>query len=194
MKDAVRITANRGKSGSVYFPTKDGKESATENIVRNEVKAVIEFIEKAPTHDPNKGIYLIGASMGSWASLCTVHSFPDKIKGVVFLSPSLLPEWVSAEEQIKRSDHNLTNYFESLTKTLGQRPALAIGSKTDIIAPHMSKTGSALDGAQLLQKEIGPNVEVMEVSSSLHSGELVSSSRKVREKIVQWLVDKAYGE
>jgi len=121
--------------------------------------------------------------MGSWVSLCTVHSFPDKIKGVVFLSPALLPEWVSTDHQAKHPEHN-SNYFKSLIKSFGQRPALAIGSKTDIIAPFMSKYGSALDGAKLLKKEIGPNVEIMEVSTSLHSNDLVAGSREVREKII----------
>lgn len=189
LKDHIRNAAKRGKSGSVYFPTIDGKESATENIVRNEVSTVIEFVERAPTHDSKKGVYLIGGSMGSWVSLCTVHSFPDKIKGVVFLSPALLPEWVTTD-QAKHPEHNISNYFKSLIKSFGQRPALAIGSKTDIIAPFMSKDGSALDGAQLLKKEIGPNVEIMEVPTSLHSNDLVAGSREVREKIIQWLNDQ----
>ena len=186
---AVKHATKRSKSGSVYFPTIDGKESGTENIVRNEVLSAIEFIERAPTHDSAKGIYLIGASMGSWVSLVTVNSFPDKIKGIVFLSPAILPEWVTTD-QAKYPKRNISNYFSSLVRSFGQLPALAIGSKNDIIAPFISKHGSALDGALLLRKEIGSNVEVMEVSTSLHSWELVSRSRKVREKIIQWLNDQ----
>ncbi len=192
LRDHIRNAAKRGKSGSVYFPTIDGKESASENIVSNEVLSVIEFIERAPTHDSEKGIYLIGASMGSWVSLVTVHSFPDRIKGVIFLSPAILPEMIAPVP--KRPQFNPTNYLKSLIKSFEQRPALAIGSKSDIIAPFLSKDGSALDGALLLREKIGSNIEVMEVSSSLHSGELVDNSREVREKIAQWLVDKAYGK
>jgi alpha-beta hydrolase superfamily lysophospholipase len=186
-RDHIRNTQKRGKSGSAMFPSIDGKESAAENIFRNEVSAVIEFVERAPTHDPPKGIYLIGGSFGSWISLVTVHSCPQKIKGVIFLSPAILPEWVTAIGQDKQPGFNVTSYFKSLIRSFGQRPALAIGSKNDIIAPHMSKHGSALDGAQLLRKEIGPNLEVMEVSTSLHSFELVADSRKVRKKIMEWL-------
>jgi hypothetical protein len=39
----------------------------------------------------------------------------------------------------------------------------------------------------LLKKEIGPNVEVMEVSTPMHAQILAARSQEVREKIVQWL-------
>lgn len=184
--DQAKNTAKRSKSGSIYFPSKDGKESAAENIVRNEVTAIIEFIEKAATHDSQKGIYLIGGSMGSWLSLITVRSFSEKIRGVVFLSPAILPEWVKTEQE----QYNAPEYFKSLIKAFDQRPALAIGSKNDIIAPHVSKNGSAFDCVRLLREEIGPAVEMMEVSTSSHSFKLVADSGEVRERIVRWLKEK----
>jgi len=189
-RDHIKNAQKRGKSGSVMFPTNDGKESAPENVVRNEIQSLIKFIEKAPSHDPEKGIYLIGGSWGSFLSLVTVQSFPGQIKGVVFLSPAILPEWVTVDYEKKYPKYNRVRYWKSLVKSFGDRPGLAIGSKTDIIAPHLSKHGSALDGANLLRKEIGPNIEVMEVSTSDHSGKLVSSSSKVREKIVNWLISR----
>lgn len=189
-----RHTVKRSKSGSVYFPSVDNKESATENIIRNEITSIIEFVEEAPTHDLSKGIYLIGSSMGSWASLCTVSSFPDKIKGVVFLSPALLYGWLSTEAQAKYPEQNITNYFNSLIISFGDRPALAIGGKKDILSPNEFKDGSAFDGAQLLKNEIGANVEVMEVSSPLHGNDLIEGDEKVRKKIVEWLAQKAYSE
>ena len=189
-----RHTVKRSKSGSVYFPSIDGKESATDNIIRNEVSAIIEFVESAPTHDPEKGIYLIGASHGSWVSLCTVHSFPDKIKGVVFLTPGFHKGYFSSEWQAKYPEQNIINYFKSLIRSFGGRPALAIGSKRDIIDRQESKDASALDGARLLREELGPNVEVMEVSSSFHQGELIEGSEEVRKKIVTWLTVNAYGK
>ena len=189
-----RHTVKRSKSGSVYFPTVDNKESATENIIRNEITSIIEFVEETPTHDLDKGIYLIGSSMGSWASLCTVRSFPEKIKGVIFLSPALLYGWLSTKAQAEHPEQNITNYFNSLIISFGDRPALAIGGKKDILAPHEFKDGSAFDGAQLLKNEIGPNVEVMEVSSSLHGNGLIEGSEKVRKRIVKWLAEKAYSK
>lgn len=98
--DAVRISGlrvakmrerldARGKSGSALFPTKDGKESGTENIARNEVSAIIEFVEGAPTHDKTKGIYLIGKGLGSLLSLYAAQAYPDSIKGIIFLSPDI---------------------------------------------------------------------------------------------------------
>jgi len=191
---AFRNTVKRSKSGSVYFPSIDGKESATEDIIQNEISAIIKFVERAPTHDPEKGIYLIGASHGSWVSLGTVHSFPDKIKGVVFLTPGFHYGYFSPKWQAKYPEQNITNYFNSLIRSFGARPALAIGSKRDIIAPQEFKDGSALDGARLLEEELGPNVEVMEVSSSLHQGELIEGSLEVRKKIVSWLEENAYSE
>jgi len=44
----------------------------------------------------------------------------------------------------------------------------------------------------LLRREIGPNVEVMEISTSPHATKLVEGNREVKEKIVQWLTDNAY--
>ena len=46
----------------------------------------------------------------------------------------------------------------------------------------MFKDGSAWDGAQLLRREIGPNVEVMEISTSPHATKLVEGNREVKEK------------
>ena len=193
LREHNKNAQKRGKSGAVTYPTNDGKESAAQNVVRNEIKSIIEFIEKAPSHDPEKGIYLIGGSWGSLISLDTVHSFPDKIKGVVFLSPSILPEFVTVEFEKKYSEYNfnVVNYWKSLVKSFEERPGLAIGSKTDIIVPHLSKHGSALDSANLLRRDIGTNIEVMEVSTSDHSGKLISTNLKVREKIVSWLSSKA---
>ena len=186
----VNILQKRGKSGLIMWPSMDGKESSAENIVRNEISAMIEFIENAPTHDPEQGIFLIGGSYGSWVSLVSVSSFSEKIKGVVFLSPGILPEWVSSQAQAEHPDVNISQYFQSLIKCFGQHPALAIGSKSDIIAPNFSR-GSALDGAQFLRETIGSNVEVMEVSSSLHSFRLIEGSEEVRTQISQWVNDQA---
>ena len=181
-KDSINNLMKRSKSGQIMYPTIDGKESASDNVIRNEVSSVIEFVEGAPTHDLRKGIYLVGSSLGSWISLVTVHFFPEKIKGVIFLSPAILPEMVASDVQIE-----YPQYFKTLINSFGKRSALAIGGKEDIIDPNISKHGSALDSAQLLKNEIGPNVEIMEVSSSLHADTLVESSRQVREKITQWL-------
>jgi pimeloyl-ACP methyl ester carboxylesterase len=192
LRDHVKNAQKRGKSGAVTYPTKDGKESAAQNVVRNEIKSIIEFIEKTPSHDPEEGIYLIGGSWGSLISLNTVQSFPDKIKGVVFLSPSINPEFVTIDFEIKYSEYNIdvVNYWKSLVKSFGKRPGLAIGSKTDIIVPHLSKHGSALDSANLLRRDIGTNIEVMEVSTSDHSGKLIRSTPKVKDKIVSWLTSQ----
>ena len=190
LKDKINIARKRGKSGSSIFPANDGQESGAENIVQNEVQTVIEFLEKNLTHDPEKGIYLIGGSFGSWISLVTVASFPDKIKGVVFLSPAILPEMVSAGRQTKLPQFNISNYFQSLIQSFGQRPALAIGSKNAIFYPGRFKDGSAFDSAQFLRRKIGSSVEVMDVSTSQHSKDLVEGNREVKEKIVQWFIDQ----
>jgi hypothetical protein len=84
---------------------------------------------------------------------------------------------------------NISEYFESSIKNFGQRPALAIGSQSDIIIPNFSKA-SALDCCQLLREKIGSNVEVLKVSSSLHSFALVEGSEKVRREIIQCLSDQ----
>lgn len=180
----------RGKSRAGHFPSIDGKESPAQNIARNEVSAIIRFVERAPTHDPQKGIYLIGACIGSMISLETIHSYPDKIKGVVFLSPMILPIFFTPDIQAKYSNLNISDYFKTLVSSFGEHPGLAIGGDADF---HPQFTESALDSARFLRQEIGPNVEVMALSTSLHATDLIEGKRGVREKIVQWLVDHAYG-
>ena len=170
------------------FPSVSGKESGFENICRNEVTSIIEFIERAPTHNPEQGTYLIGSSYGSWISLLTVRMFPEKIKGVVFLSPGIPPEHVSVKMQAENPNLNITNYYESLTHNFERRPGLAIGSKNDKY--HSVPTESTLDAAHLLRKDIGSNIEIMDVPSSAHGEELIAESPEVREKIVQWLTSQ----
>ena len=189
LKEHNRNAKKRSKSGAATYPSIDGKESAAQNVVRNEIKTLIEFIGKAPSHDTEKGIYLIGESWGSLIALDTVRSYPENIKGVVFLSPSILPEFVSIEFERKYAEYNfnVVNYWNSLVKSYGECPGLAIGNKTDIIAPHLSKKGSALDSAKLLRRDLGPNIEVMEVSNSDHGGKLIKRRSKVKDKIVSWL-------
>ena len=176
---------SRGKGGHSYFPTKDGKESAAENIMKNEVTTLIEFLEGAPTHDMDKGIYLIGGSFGSMVSLVTVKEHPEKIPGVVFLSPAILPEWFTAKMQAKRPGFDILDYFDSLIKAYGNRPALAIGGTHDKIHPKFK--GTAYDGSVFLKEKIGASVEVIKISSSQHSKDLVAKNSKVRKAIVEWL-------
>ncbi|MDD5099996.1 MAG: alpha/beta fold hydrolase [Syntrophales bacterium] len=179
-QEMLKYLNNQRNSRSTWLPI-SGRNSAAENILRNEISSVIEFVERAPSHSPDKGIYLIGGSFGSWLSLLTVQAFPDKIKGVVFVSPSTIPLLIEQYPGAKK-------YLTSLTDSFGNRPALAIGSKQDIIAPFLSKTESALDAANLFQKHIGANVEVMEVSNNAHARFLIQESGAVRDKIVIWLV------
>jgi hypothetical protein len=190
-KDHVdNLNKKRAKSGAGHFPSIDGKESAVQNIARNEVSAIIEFIESAPTHDPKKGIYLIGACIGSMISLETIHYYPDKIKGVVFLSPMILPIFFTPDIQAKYSNLNISEYFKTLISSFGEHPGLAIGGDADF---HPQFTESALDSARFLRQKIGPNIEVMALSTSLHATDLIEGKRGVRVKIVRWLVDQAYG-
>jgi pimeloyl-ACP methyl ester carboxylesterase len=126
-------------SNSLMYPI-DGKNSAAENILQNEISSTIEFVERAPTFDSNKGIYLIGGSLGSWISLLTVKAFPDKIKGVVFLSPGIIPAMVTTFP----GKFDRESYFKSLTDSFGDRPALAIGEKYHVYKHHRG-AGSAAD-------------------------------------------------
>lgn len=168
-------------------PTIDGKECAAENIVRNEVTAVIEFIENTATHDPNRGIYLIGGSFGSTISLYTVKSFPNKINAVVFLSPAIFPRLLTPEIQARYPQLNIEKCFNTLFTSYGGRPGLAIGSKKDIV--DFKKINSTLDSVQLIRQRIGTNIETIEDTTSLHAWKLVGKNKEVRDKIVQWLKD-----
>lgn len=179
----VKSGIARSRSGSLMMPTPDGKESGTQSIARNEVKEIIEFLEKAPTHDPQKGIYLIGASMGSFISLCAVHEFPDKIKGVIFLSPGIVSQMWNEPEKYPTAQ----KYWDSLLSTFGNRPALAIGGTEDHIVLKWTEN-TTWDSAKFLHQEIGPNVELMKVETGKHSTHLVSRDGNVRASIVDWLV------
>ena len=77
------------------FQGADGTPSAAEDILDNEIASILQFVQTTPSYDPQKGIVLIGGSYGSWLSLKTIERFPTlPIKGVVFLSPAILPYWV----------------------------------------------------------------------------------------------------
>jgi len=181
----IKNARKRSASGSVDCPSFDGKESTAQNIVRNEISALIVFIEASPTHDAQKGIYLIGGSFGAMIALESVESFPEKIKGVVFVSPAILPDWYTKEFQSKYPQIDILNHFQSLIKTFGSRQALAIGSSKDQISPQYS--GTALDSAKFLREKIGANVEVFKVESSYHSWELIGKDENTRNHIAQWL-------
>jgi pimeloyl-ACP methyl ester carboxylesterase len=185
----IRNTMKRSKGGALNFPTVDGKESAAQNIVKNEIAALLEFAESSPTHDPQKGVYLIGGSFGAMIALESVASFPDKIKGVIFVSPSILPVWFTEEAQSREAKFDIINHFQSLVKAFGSRPGLAIGSDKDKISTKFP--GTSLDGAKFLEIEIGDNIEVLDVDSSLHSWELIGGNKKVRDQIALWLEQKA---
>ena len=181
----------RTKTGYTYFLTKDGKESAAQNIIRNEVKTAIEYIEETPTHDPEKGIYLVGSSYGSWLAMVTVNSFPSRIKGVVFLSPSILREWVTTDQE-KYPQLNIVEYWSTLVNVFGKdRPALAVGgAKEKLRGAKGWPTWPAIDGANFLQEAIGSNVEVYDTSfSELHGIELFGHEPEVTTKVVQWITD-----
>lgn len=187
-RSCLNNVLKRSTNGNLMYPSTDGKYSATDNIIHNEIDTILQFAERSPMYDSKKGIYLIGGSYGSWLSLVAVHSYPNKnIKGVVFLSPAILPEWAIYNPQTKITLDKAV-YFKNLVKSFGQRPALAIGSKNDIIDPHESKDGSTIDGAKILSQEIGSNVEILEVTSALHSNKLISGSKEVRDKIIKWLI------
>lgn len=91
--ELIKIGQSRGESGLIAFPSIDGKESGAENIVRNEIKSLLESVKESPIYDMQKSIYLIGDSIGSWYSLVAVRYFPEEIKGVIFLSPGILSDW-----------------------------------------------------------------------------------------------------
>jgi pimeloyl-ACP methyl ester carboxylesterase len=184
-KPCGKAAQSRGKSGLITFPTIEGKESGAENIVHNEIKALIEVIKNAPSHDQEKGIYLIGSSIGAWYSLVTIYYYPESINGVVFVSPSILSDWPEWTQPQKYPDLNAKGYLESLVKAFGNRPGLAIGGNKDIIwSGHSIET--AWDSAVFIKEQVGENVEIMEVSTKAHKS-FIQDFKIVREKIVQWL-------
>jgi len=174
-------------SGQAYFPSLDGKESAADNIFRNEISSIIEYVLKAPQHDQEKGLFLIGSSMGSWFSLLTVRHLQEKISGVVFVSPAIVEGIVESEI----AGYDVVGYSKSLFSAYGNRPGLVIGAKGDLIGrPGIWKNQSTLDGANLLRQRIGSNIEVFEVASSAHGEKLIETDEQSRTKIVTWLESK----
>jgi pimeloyl-ACP methyl ester carboxylesterase len=182
----VKRGQERGASGSLMMPSVDGKEAGTQNLTRNEVHSIIRFIEDSPTHDANKGIFLIGSSLGSWISLRTVHSYPDKIKGVIFLSPGIVSDMWNEPDKYP----NAIEYWESMLKAFGTRPAFAIGGSKDNIVLRWSNN-TAWDSAQFLRNKIGPNVDILKIETADHAEKLVSQHSDVRGQIVSWLTKHA---
>jgi pimeloyl-ACP methyl ester carboxylesterase len=180
-KEQISRAIKRGESGSLYFPSFDGKESGSENIYRNELIAIFEFIAKAPQHDSGKGVFLIGSSFGSWLSLLAVKERPE-VAAAVFLSPAIVPGFVETEQQ----GINVLNYSQNLFMSYGNRPGIAIGGAKDIIDQEF-KEQSAFDAANLLRRRIGLNIEVVEVATSAHGEKLIEGDEALRQKIVSWI-------
>ena len=85
---------------------------------------------------------------------------------------------------------NANEYWESMLKAFGTRPALAIGgSKDNIVLKWTNNT--AWDSAQFLRKKIGPNVDILKIETADHAEKLVSQHSDVREQIVSWLTRHA---
>jgi pimeloyl-ACP methyl ester carboxylesterase len=189
-RDSISALTKRSRSGNLMWPSVDGRESSTQDIVSKEISLIIEFLEKSPTHDPNQGIYLIGGSYGAWLSIVTANTFLDKIRGIVFVTPAILPNMIDPN-QAQNPHMNISNYFRSMVRGYGERPALAIGSKTDIINNNKPEDGSAFDSAMLLKREMGDNVEVMEVPTSVHEQYLLAGSDEVKRKVIEWLKKQA---
>jgi pimeloyl-ACP methyl ester carboxylesterase len=110
-QEHIHNAMKRSESGSINFPSVEGKGSTAQNIVNNEIRALLEFIESSPTYDPQKGVYLIRGSFGAMIALEAVPSFPDKIKGVIFVSPSILPVWFTEEAQNSLKNFDMINHF-----------------------------------------------------------------------------------
>jgi pimeloyl-ACP methyl ester carboxylesterase len=178
----VKRGVERGASGSLMMPSVDGKEAGTQNLARNEVHSIIRFIENSPTHDTDKGVFLIGSSLGSWISICTVHNYPEKIRGVIFVSPGIVSDMWNEPDKYP----NATEYWESMMKAFGTRPALAIGgSKDNIVLKWSNRT--AWDSAQFLRNELGSSVDLLKIDTADHAEKLVSQHSDVRAQIVSWL-------
>lgn len=185
----MKSVTSRGKSKSTMFPTLDGKESGAENIFKNEVAAVIKFIEGAPTHDGTKGIYLIGSSMGSLVSFYAVREFPESIKGVVLVTPSIIEEWFEGARKEKYASYNWdTKFFDRLIESFGDRPALAIGGQQDYFKEV--PTATTWESAKFIKSKIGPNVKLMDIFGSLHGVRLIQNDEEVRKKIIEWLTEQ----
>lgn len=181
----VANTQKRSKSGAAMYPSKDGKESAAQNIVRNEMAALLKYIEESPMHDSQKGIYLLGGSFGALVSLETVSAFPNEIQGVVFVSPAVVPALYTQKWQNKYNKYDVIEHFEKLINAFGDRPALAIGGAGDRISQRFP--GSALDAANFLHNKIGDTLDVMEVKSSRHSYDLIEGDKRAREAIIEYI-------
>jgi pimeloyl-ACP methyl ester carboxylesterase len=182
----VSTLVSSRRCDNAFIPS-DGKPSAAESITKNEIAACIELLERTPTHDPEKGIYLIGESYGSWVALVAAHYFPEKIKGVIYVSPSILLSYWKNENPQHKLEAESSTYLDLLIKSYGNRPALFIGSQKD----KVSDNTSTIENVRFLNEKMGSNKQIIDADSSFHSFKLLTNKKDIRKMIIQWLLEQA---
>jgi alpha-beta hydrolase superfamily lysophospholipase len=178
-QECVEKVASRVPSKTLMADA-NGRATAADDIMANELSAVFAFATSQPTYNKGKGIVLIGGSYGSWLSLVATQSkYKSHIKGAVFLSPAINPLWVEGARAPKEN----VNKFKSLARSFGKRKSITIGSNKDPLPPK----GSTLDAAQLLDRSLSGNRQIIETKSKKHSSKLLLGDKSIQKAVIGWI-------
>lgn len=158
--------------------------SALDHIVSNEIASVIDFVSNSQWHKSASNLFVIGGSYGAWITLQTTVTpeLSGAIDGVIFVSPSVAPHKSTgkyANELIR---------FNEIKGGLKNKPVLAIGSGNDELFPGAT-TKDSIDF--LATNLIGARVQIIVEHSGKHAKKLLLDSSRIRNQIIEWLVEKA---
>jgi len=158
----------------------DGRPTAADDIMKNEIAAIMKFVTSSKSYNEKKGIVLIGGSYGSWLTLVATQSkYKSHIKGAVFLSPAINPAWVSGSKAPKEG----VSKYKTLVRSFSNRKSIAVGSKKDKVFPNVS----TLDTSTFLSQSLRAKPQVVAVKSSKHSSKLILGDKGTREVIIGWI-------
>lgn len=182
-EDCVEKVRARVPGGNV-MASPDGSPAAADDILKNELGAILSYAISAPNYNAAKGIVLIGGSYGSFLTLlATTSRYAKHIKKAVFLSPAIAPQWMEGNHA---PPENVAR-FRKLVSAFGTRSALAIGGKKDLFWQDVS----TLTAAKFLHDKLKSHPQVIETNSRKHAAKLLLGDRKVRGQMISWIAASA---
>jgi len=170
----------RSQNGKAVNVTTDGKLSAAQVIVNDEINSAISFVKSSASYSPTKGIVLIGGSYGSWLNLNAISDIHGAdIKGAVFMSPMFPPSLFTSPDAKPENVENL----ERLAAAFGDRPSIAFANVKDASgAPHFF---NSMQTAQLLNEKL--QTKIIDPGTSLHSAKLLLGRSEVADQTIEWI-------
>jgi len=177
--ECFKTVGQRSSSGQLIYDENE-KETAIENILKNEITTVFNFVRDSDWYDENEGIYVIGGSFGSWLSLGILanKNLSKDVKGIIFLSPSVAPHKSTGKYANEIIKYNKLTSYKYNSKCLG------IGSPNDKLFPGATTE----DAVEFLKKNLPcTSFKKLIINSNLHAKKLLINDKNIQKLIINWI-------